>query len=626
MKVIGTAGHIDHGKSALVQRLTGIDPDRLSEEKRRGMTLDLGFAWLTLPSGIEVSIVDVPGHERFVKNMLAGTGGIDLALLVVAANEGVMPQTREHLDILDLLSVGAGVVAITKADLAGEDQLDMVVHDVKDMIAGTALAASSIVPVSSMTGRGLADLLAALDAGASHIPSRPDHGNPFLPIDRVFTMSGLGTVVTGTLSGGALRIGQEIEIAPAGRRARVRGLQTHRSPVELAEPGARVAANLAGVSREDIARGDVLSLPGRLRPIARFDARLRVVPGAPFALEHGLEAMLHIGAAERAVTISILGQNVLQPGEEGWVQVRCRESVAAHRRQRFILRLPSPARTVAGGQVVNLGPRRRRFDSAELRRLNILLGGTAHEVVLAAMVGRRTWTTPQIAAATEFQKAETQAAIDGLVDGGQIVSLGASYVPANTWEGVRHLASRTLEIYHNANPMRRGMPREQLRATLGWSTPDWPAALRLLTLESVIREEGAYVAASGHAGGIGNRRADADRVLGVLRRSPFSPPTGRDLLEASGADGPLLEGLTEAREIVRIAEGLFFTRDAYDRAVRTIVDLIRSPDGVTVAQVRDAIGTSRKYAVALLEHLDSERITKRIGDTRVLGVRHPASR
>jgi selenocysteine-specific elongation factor len=625
MKVIGTAGHIDHGKSALVQRLTGIDPDRLAEEKRRGMTLDLGFAWLRLPGGVEVSIVDVPGHERFVKNMLAGTGGIDLALLVVAANEGVMPQTLEHVDILDLLSVGAGVVAVTKSDTVRDEQLAMVVQDVRDLIAGTALAESSIIPVSSITGEGIAELLDALAAGASQVPTRPDHGNPFLPIDRVFTMSGFGTVVTGTLSGGALRIGQEIEIAPAGRRARIRGLQTHRSPVELAEPGTRVAANLAGVSREDIARGDVVSLPGRLKPVARFDARVRVVPGAPFALEHGLEATLHIGAAERAVTIRILGQNALQPGEVGWVQVRCREAVVAQRRQRFILRLPSPARTVAGGQVADLHPRRRRFDSTEVQRLNTLLGGTIPEVILAGMAGRRTWFIPQIAAATGFREEETQAAIDCLVERGQIVSLGASYVPAKTWEGMRRLVSLTLEAYHSANPMRRGMPREQLRATLGWSTSDWTAALRLLTLESVIREEGAFVAASGHAGGIGHRRDDADRVLAVLRGAPFSPPTGRDLLQACGADGPLLVALTEAGEIVRIAEGLYFARDAYDRAVRTIVDLIRSSDAVTVAAVRDAIGTSRKYAVALLEHLDSERITKRIGDSRVLGIRYPAS-
>jgi selenocysteine-specific elongation factor len=623
MRVTGTAGHIDHGKSTLVRRMTGIDPDRLAEEKQRGMTIDLGFAWLTLPSGVEVSIVDVPGHERFVRNMLAGAGGIDVALLVVAADEGIMPQTREHLEILDLLGVRAGVVALSKIDLVDEDWQEMVAADVEDLLSGSSLKGSAIVPVSAVTGEGIDDLLAALDRLVVASPRRVEGSYPYLPIDRVFTVAGFGTVVTGTLHAGSLRAGTEVEVLPSGRRARIRGLQTHRASVSEAGPGTRVAANLTGLARSEIVRGDVLALPGHVRPVRRFDARLHVLPSAPAALVHGVGVTIHIGAAEHDATLSVLGAESVEPGEEGWVQVRCAGPVVAVRGQRFIVRLPSPARTVAGGEVVDTLPRHRRFDGGAVRRLDALVSGSPVDRILAAAASNRGRTADQIMAAAGLPPQQTVTAIDTLVAEGSLVSIGAFYLQASAWTAVHHDAVQAVEAYHTAHPMRRGMPREQLRAELGWSAAVWPAVLRRLAAQSVLREEGAVVAAPSHLGGAGGRRAEADRVMEVLRANPFSPPGGRDVTKAARADPAVVEALREEGEIVRVADDLYFARDAYDAAVTTIVELIRTEGQVTVATVRDAIGTSRKYALGLLEHLDADRITRRQGDVRVLGSKTP---
>ncbi len=390
MSCIGTAGHVDHGKSTLVTALTGIDPDRLAKEKARGMTIDLGFAWLTLPSGREASIVDVPGHESFIKNMLAGVGGIDVALLVVAADEGVMPQTSEHLAILDLLRVYSGVVALTKADLVDEEWLALVREEVAETLAPTTLAGAPIIACSAVSRQGLPELLAALDAALDAAPGRRDLARPRLPIDRVFTITGFGTVVTGTLQDGALRTGQEVEILPRGLRARVRGLQTHKRAVEMGAPGVRLAVNLAGVAKSDLARGDVLALPGQLRPTMALDVRLDVLAGAPRPVAHNAVLDLYLGASETPARVVLLEGDELQPGESGWAQLRLARPIVAAWGDRFILRVPSPSLTIGGGVVVEPWARRhRRSDAAVLARLVTLSQGNPEEIVLAALQGTR---------------------------------------------------------------------------------------------------------------------------------------------------------------------------------------------------------------------------------------------
>src|SRR5205823_1324692 len=363
--VVGTAGHIDHGKSTLITALTGIDPDRLAEEKRRGMTIDLGFAHMWLRSGREIGIVDVPGHARFMRNMLAGAHGLDAVLLVVAADEGVMPQTREHLEIVDLLEVRRGLIALTKIDLVDDDWLALVIQEVRTALRGTSLEDAGVVPVSALTGAGLPELAAALDGLLEEAEPRRDSGRPRLPIDRVFTMSGFGTVVTGTLVDGTLHVGDELEVMPSGRRVRVRGLQRHNEKAESVGPGNRVAANLSGAEKHELARGDVLAPPGALRPARRVDARVRVLASAPRPVRHGASVLLHTGTAEVSCRVIVLEGDEIAPGAEGWAQLYLERPIAASAQDRFVLRLPSPATTLAGGVFVDVAPRKHaRHDSA----------------------------------------------------------------------------------------------------------------------------------------------------------------------------------------------------------------------------------------------------------------------
>jgi selenocysteine-specific elongation factor len=619
MKVIGTAGHIDHGKSTLVHRLTGIDPDRLSEEKRRGMTIDLGFAWLTLPSGRDVSIVDVPGHERFVKNMLAGAGGVDVALLVVAADEGVMPQTREHLDILNLLDVEHGVVALTKVDLVEDEWLDLVREEVAELLATTSLRRAPIVPVSVVTNQGLPELLEALDASVAAAPDSPDRGVPYMPIDRVFTISGFGTVATGTLHSGRFQVGQEVEVVPSGKRARIRALQTHRRQVDEAEPGSRVAANLAGVARDELARGDMLVRPGSVRSVTRVDARLRVLPDAPFALRDGLAVAIHLGSAERAATLAIFDGDKIGPGESGWIQIRFAEPVGALRGQYFIVRLPSPLRTVAGGQIADIAPRHRRSDKRALDRLVGLSSNSLSEAVVAALPEHQVRSGAQLAALLGMDRESIMATLGDLAREGQVRKLGTAFISGASWAGLVGRVEQAVQSYHLAHPLHRGMPKEELRSKVSWPRSTWAATVRALVETGVVDEQGALVALPGYAGGTATRRDEADRVLEVLRQNPFSPPSGNELLTAAQTDHTLLSAMVLDGEVVRVGDDIFFDRSAYDSMVSKTMELLRRDGEVSVAALRDACGTSRKYALSFLEHLDGERITKRMGDVRVPG-------
>ncbi len=358
MKVIATAGHVDHGKSTLIQALTGIDPDRLQEEKQRGMTIDLGFAWLTLPHGEPVGIVDVPGHIDFIKNMVAGVGAVDAALLVVAADEGVMPQTHEHLAVLDLLAVPRGVVALTKIDLVEEaGWLELVEEELREALQGTTLADAPIVPVSAITGEGLDALLQALADTLAQAPARAIDGPPRLFIDRAFSMAGFGTVVTGTLKEGSLHVGDEIIIEPGGLKARIRGLQSHKQRIETALPGSRVAVNLTGLHPSQLYRGQVLTTPGRVKSSKRVDVRLRAWEDAPAMLRHNMEITFHSGSAETMGKLRLLEGDELLPGEETWAQIELRDPVAVSRGDRFIIRRPSPSATLGGGVIVDPAPR-----------------------------------------------------------------------------------------------------------------------------------------------------------------------------------------------------------------------------------------------------------------------------
>jgi len=621
MHVIGTAGHIDHGKSTLVQALTGINPDRLAEEQRRGMTIELGFAWLRLPSGREASVVDVPGHERFIRHMLAGAGGVDVALLVIAADEGVMPQTREHLDILDLLGVSAGVVALTKADLVDAEWLELVQEDVRAALAGTTLDSAPLIPCSALTGLGLDDLRAALDRALDDAPPHPDRGRPHLPVDRVFTLSGFGTIVTGTLLDGALTVGQEVEIAPDGRMARIRGLQTHKTKLERATPGGRVAVNLAGVATDEVARGDVLALPHTLPSAVRLDVRLRAVGGLDAPLTHNMPVTVHTGAAEVAARLGLLDRGELEAGDEGWAQLRLSEPIAAQRGDHVVVRRPSPSATLAGGVVVDAQPlRHRRFVPRVLRHLETLAAGSPEDRALDALVGPTLLRPDDIAARADLPPADIGAALDGLSAAGLVRRAGPYWLSAGTWDDLVARARDALTAYHTRYPLRRGLAAEELRARLRLTAEIWPAVSSALEEAGVARLHGGEsVALAEHEPRFSPAQQQAvARVMEALASQPYAPPA---LAELPGLDAPLLEALVERGEVVRIADDVHLGRAAYDEMAAAALEMIDAAGSVTVAALRDRFGTSRKYALALLEHLDDERITRRVGDARMRGSR-----
>ena len=619
MYVIGTAGHVDHGKSVLVEALTGIDPDRLREEKERGMTIDLGFAWLTLPSGREVSLVDVPGHERFIKNMLAGVGGIDLALLVVAADEGVMPQTREHLAILDLLGVGSGLLVVTKTDLVDDSFLELASADVLQVVEGTTLAGSPLVACSARTGAGLDELRRVLDERLETTPPKRDIGRARLPVDRSFTVAGFGTVVTGTLIDGVLEVGQEVEIVPGGTKARIRGLQHHRQQVERALPGRRTAVNLAGVAKGDVRRGQVLAPPGSLAPTTAIDVRLRALASLRRPLRHSTSLTLHVGSAEVPARLLLLDRPELRPGDEGWAQLRLAAPVAVVKGDRFVLRTPND--TVAGGEIVAARPKRhRRFHPPTLEALASASGGL-DETLLASL--RRVEPAPLTALAgeTDASPDELRSAVEALVAEGRVVALGeeprsAALMTAEGFAALGERARSVLETYHREHPLRRGIPREELRSRLsapGGEERVFAAALARWTGAGMLVGAGASLALRGHAPTLTpDQQAQADAYLAALASSPYAPPTDR----APPAD--LLAYLEEAGQVVPVGQGVVFGAEAYRELVERITEHLRRESTITLAQVRDMFATSRKYAQALLEHLDRRRVTRRVGDARVL--------
>ncbi len=635
MHVIGTAGHVDHGKSTLVTALTGIDPDRLKEEKEREMTIDLGFAWLQLPGGEVAGIIDVPGHKDFIKNMLAGVGGIDAALFVVAADEGIMPQTREHLAILDLLGIEAGVVAVTKKDLAEDEEwLDLVMAEIENELQGTCLENAPLVPVSARTGEGLAELIQALDRALSGVRAHRDIGHPRLAIDRVFTISGFGTVVTGTLLDGQLRVGQEVEILPKGLKARIRGLQTHKKKIEVALPSSRVAVNLTGVAVTDLARGDVLSLPGWLSPTTLIDARLRHLKDSPNPLKHNMVLDFFCGAAQTPAVLRILDQEMLQPGASGWVQLRLQDPVVVRKGDRFIVRLASPSITLGGGVVVDAHPRRRhrRFRPEVIRHLETQAHGSPEEILLQSLESQQPCEAKELVKRSGLAEAAATEALDALVKQREIIVLqeqgddqttgdvpagSALLISAAGWRQLLNQVVVMLEGYHRQYPLRRGIPREEVKSRLRLSARMFNEVVARAVREGYLREQGALLSLPTHQvtfDAEAQRRIDA--LLEIFRKQPYATPSVQDSEKLVGPE--VLNALLEQGVLVRVQNDVLFLKETYDEMVERIVQAIRERGSVTVAEVRDMFQASRKYALGIMEHLDEKKITRRQGDARVL--------
>ena len=619
MFVIGTAGHVDHGKSTLVERLTGIDPDRLREEKERGMTIDLGFAWLRLPGGNEVSIVDVPGHERFVNNMLAGVGSIDLALLVVAADESVMPQTREHAAILDLLQVRSGLVAITKRDLVDDEWMDLVKAEVEELLEGTSLEGAPMLGVSGVTGEGVPDLVGAIEARLEETEPPRDLGRPRMAVDRSFVMAGFGTVLTGTLMDGSLAVGQNVEIVPTGRRSRVRGLQSHKRSVDVIGPGNRVAANIAGVAHGDAARGDVLTVPGWLEPSEAMDVRLKVIPGAPRAVRHNMFATVHVGSSETVARVRLLDKDRAEPGDSVWAQIKFEQPQPVVKGDYFVVR--SNHTTLGGGNVVDPHAKRhRRRHAPLLERLAVMEQGSDREVLVKSIEASEPAEIGELTRRGNIEPRSARAEIRRMDEERLVVALGDEGIGPGTvvytaagWVGLSSRALAFLDDFHSQFPLRKGAPKEELRSRLGMKAAVFGRALPRLEADGVLVEEGPAVRRPNHARNVSEpQRREMDEYLTLLASNPYSPPTDRPI------DPELLALLIEDGKVTKVSDSVVFESSAYNEMVEAIRGRIRETGEITIADVRDMFGASRKYALALMDYMDQQRITRRVGDARVL--------
>ena len=632
--IVGTAGHIDHGKSRLVTALTGTDPDRLKEEKERGITIDIGFAFLPLGDELRLGFVDVPGHERFVKNMLAGIGGIDLVLLVVAADESVMPQTREHFNICRLLGVKRGLVVLTKTDMADPEMVELVELEVREFLSGSFLEDAPLLKVSSVTGEGVEELRQALLTEAQTVSGK-ETTRPFrLPVDRAFTIRGFGTVVTGTLLAGAVSVGEDVEIQPIGKTARVRGIEVHGEKVERAEAGQRTAINLHGVNLDEVDRGHLLGHPGTCSPSSLFDASLELVDTSDRPLKDGARVRFHLGTDEIMARVTLLdpqGIRQLEPGGRTFAQLRLERPSAAFPGDRFILRQYSPVITIGGGTVIdNLPIRHRRRQAAEVaERLRAMeAGGPAERMVLfAAEAGLKGLPVTTAAVRAGLHPKEAGALLRQLVEEGALVSLGdnpLTVCPAAVYGELRDALLRTLEAYHAEQTLRGGMPREELRVRVG--AEDGPLFRRLLSEmsgEGLVKAEADEVALAGHRVSLSGGEDEIRRALvAVYDQAGFKPPSMSDALARAGGDPGIAEKifhlLLREGELVRITTDLTLSRASMEEVKSRLLGLRQAGrEEVTVGDVKQLFGLTRKFAIPLLEHLDRSRFTRRVGDKRV---------
>lgn len=640
--VIGTAGHIDHGKTSLVKALTGVDTDRLAEERRRGITIELGFTHLELPSGRSAGFVDVPGHERFVRTMIAGATGLDLVLLVIAADEGVMPQTREHLDIIDLLGVERGIVVLTKVDMVDGELLELARMDVADFVAGTFLEDAPVVPFSAVSGLGREALLEAIDREADRVKARRIDGPARLCIDRVFSQRGFGTVVTGTLASGQVKVGDTLEVLPAGVKLRVRGVQVHEAEVEVAVAGSRTALNLVGVERQGIDRGDVLATPGSVPVTSVLDLSLRVLPTATLPLgarrdevtgeavpaSEAVRARLLTGTLEVLGRFQPLGRDVVLPGEEGFVQVRLEAPIPASAGDRVVVRAESPMVTLAGGVVVDpLARRHRRRDGASAAEglARLLRGAPAERVgqalLLAGPAGR---DVGELSRLCRLSPTEASAALDAAA--GEVLALGdGRWVASAVGDALERELLERLDQFHAARPLAVGPSRAELKPG------DWVPDRLLTVLLDRLRARGEVLPA-----GVALQRRGfcvrlspgeerlAERLVHLHHTAGLTPPTLPEALEAAGGAAgvrsldDLMLHLTTSGPLVRVKEGLYFHKEALAGLEASVRGLLLERGEMNPNDFKELTGLTRKYAIPLLEHLDKLQLTIRVGDVRRL--------
>ncbi|MFW6324543.1 MAG: selenocysteine-specific translation elongation factor [Desulfovibrionales bacterium] len=627
--IMGTAGHIDHGKTTLIKALTGIDCDRLVEEKKRGITIELGFAFIDIGEQ-RLGIVDVPGHERFVKNMVAGASGIDFVLLVIAADEGVMPQTREHLEICSLLGIETGLVALTKVDMVEEEWLELVREDVAETLQGTFLEDAPILTVSAHTGQGIDHLRDELARFAAELKPRRASDLVRIPIDRVFTMRGHGTVITGTMTSGKLRVGQDVMVYPGMEPSKVRHLQVHGYPAEETEAGRRTAVNLHGMEVEDLERGEVVALPGTLFPSTAWDVELTCLASSPRALKHRTQIHFHPGSREILARVYFLDRDKLEPGETAVCQFRFSSPLVGVYGDRCVVRSFSPLRTVAGGKIVNpLGRRIKRF-SKELQILSRLASAEREDLLIEQlrMAGEQGVSFAQLRVMTNLESKELESVLQNLGSrqlAFQFDKEDRVYVLGET---VRDLSESALEYvagYHKKNPMRLGVSRGETASAWGRKVP--PKLIHFV-LERMVKQgelvsEQDIVRLPDHRVSLASDQQKLkESILSVYRKGELSPPNLKDILAKLDVTpkevAPVLRLLTENGELVKVKEDMFFSSAAIEKLKKMVVDFYADHDDLSPVAFKELTGLSRKFAIPLLEWLDKERVTVRVGDVRKL--------
>lgn len=616
--ILGTAGHIDHGKSSLVKALTGIDPDRLKEEKERGITIDLGFAYIVYPDLI-VGIVDVPGHERLIKNMLAGVGGIDIVMLVVAADEGVMPQTREHLAICNLLKIKSGLVALNKADLVDEETLELAKEDIVETIKGTFLEGSDIIPVSAKTGLNIEILKEKIRELGLKVEEKSSSGIFRMPIDRVFTLKGFGTVVTGTVLSGKITIDSPVEILPSGLSSKVRGLQSHGQALKEAMAGQRVGINLQGISKEELRRGDVVTEPKRLKATDYIEVKIKLLSDVS-SLKNGSPVHFYLTTSETIGKLRLIDKKEILPGEEAFAHIKLQEPIVAMARDRFIIRRFSPLETLGGGVILDPDPPRKRRDIL-IEQLEILADGELWDAIEVKVKrrGLKGISLREIEGWINAEKEEIDRAISKLLGVKKVVKVETYLFHRDHFENFKNTLLEALKDFHKNNPLKEGMPKEELRTKLPLDR--YPEAFMLINLIEEVSIEGNSIKLRS----VSTEAVDSAlerKIIFELNQGEFQPPSKEELsgkLKIPDAQlKDILKILSKEGKIVRINDSLYLTKENYDRMIDLLKGFFSKKQELTVSEFRTLLKTNRKYALAYLEHLDSSKITLRVGETRKL--------
>lgn len=627
--IIGTAGHVDHGKTALIRALTGIETDRIKEEKKRGITIELGFAYLDLPDGEKAGIIDVPGHEKFVKNMLAGAGGIDLALLVVAADEGFMPQTREHLGILSLLGISRGLIVVTKKDLVDEDWLEVVTEDIRSEVAGTFLEFAPILPVSSYTGEGLEELRQAIFQLIEETSQLKNPNTPFrIPVDRVFSIEGFGTVITGTLIEGQMNVGDPVTIYPGGLQTKIRNLQVHSKDVPTAYAGQRVAVNLASIKKSEIEKGDVVAKPASMHTTMMLDIKMTVLKDCQRDIFNGSRLHLYHGAKDILCKVVLLDKEVLSAGEAGYAQLRLEEEIAAKTGDRFVLRFYSPLETIGGGIVLDSNPmKHKRNDPQVIRALGIKDTGSEKEKICEALreYSSRYETLDFLKTHTAIDSDVFDSVVSVLLSEKEVYSVNASVVIHKDFlRQMEQRAEKLLSAYHAENPLRPGMKRDEFRSKLfpGQDIACADKITEYMAQDGVVScESGSVALASFQIEMNASQQKLMNQIEEIYRKAGYAVPS----VDEVAAQFPkekgfkqVLESMIADGKLVKVADQIIFHKENHDHALGLATQYIGEHGQITLGELRDLIGSSRKYTVALLEYWDRKNVTKKVGDARVL--------